>query len=254
MGYKDYRVIPPDLLLQQISGVALSEADQARHDAVRGFWPYTYHERLTAHPETGGNVINQLQLAIQTVINTPYTRRAVCTTSVPNLDPFLTEDVPCLRELQLRCIEDENGDLLFNPTTTWRSRDLYKAWSDNVLALTFLLQPVIQQISIGINRRQKVTFGSYADFSMSLHIYGQDFSRVGGDAEKGLSGFFDAFPTEDAFIARSLDSEMAKDMLVLPQLYNLLSPEQIEQNKVPQKSQDLLKRLIDGIEKGAVIC
>ena len=254
MGYKDYRVIPMDILYQQVFNVPLSAEEAARHKAVKSFWPYTYHQRLTAHPEMSGAVINQLQLAVQTVVNTPYTRRAVCTTSVPNLDPYLTEDVPCLRELQLRCVEADNGDLVLNPTTTWRSRDLYKAWGDNVLALTFMLQAVAQQISIGINRRQKVTFGSYADFSMSLHIYGQDFSHVGGDAEKGLSGFFEAFPTEDAFIARSLTSEMARDMLVLPQLYDLLSPQQIEQNKVPQKSQDLLGRLIDGIEKGAVIC
>lgn len=255
MGAKDYRVVPMDVLCQQVFNLPpKDDADLARREKYKNFWPYTYHQRLTSHPEMSGVLINQLGLAIQTVVKTPYTRRAVCTTSVPNLDPHLPEDVPCLRELQLRCVEADSGELILNPTTTWRSRDLYKAWGDNVIALTFLLQTVAQQICLGINRRQKVTLGSYADFSMSLHIYGQDFSHVGGDSAQGLSGFFDAFPTEDDFMARSLDSDMAKEMLVLPQLRNLLDPTQIEQNELPQKSQDLIGYLINGIEQGAVSC
>jgi len=97
------------------------------------------------------------------VAQIPYTRRAICTTAVPNLDPFLTEDMPCLRELQLRCVENEDGSLNLNATTMWRSRDLYKAWSDNVIAITFWLQIVAQEIAAISGRPVKL--GSYADFS-----------------------------------------------------------------------------------------
>jgi len=91
--------------------------------------------------------------------------------------------------------------------------------------------------------------GSYADYSGALHIYGQDFGAVGGDAERGLHSFFETFD-EEAFIARSLTSEMARDMLVLPQLQNLLTDRQREQWGFPPESIALLESLIRDIENG----
>ncbi|NLV42486.1 MAG: hypothetical protein GXY15_14840 [Candidatus Hydrogenedentes bacterium] len=238
MGVKDYRVVPFDKLQGAVHG------ELEAHE-----WPYTYHQRLFAHPDAGGSVVDQMALAVERVCATPHSRRAVATTSVPNLDPYLREDIPCLREVQLRCPEDADGTLVLNMNTMWRSRDLYKAWGDNIVALTFLQQVLARQIAEKTGR--KVRVGSYADYSCSLHIYGQDFGAVGGSAERGLKSFFDTFD-EESFVARSLPSEFAKDMLVLPQLQNLLTAREIEQWGFPKESQDLIRSLIADIESGTL--
>jgi len=236
MGAKDFRVLPMDQLKAAIDGELTSQQ-----------WPYTYHQRLFAHPDLDGSIVDQMALAVERVARTPYTRRAIATTSVPNIDPFLKEDVPCLREVQLRCPEDADGRLVLNLNTTWRSRDLYKAWGDNVIAITFLQSTLARQIAEITGREVKV--GSYADYSSALHIYGQDFGAVGGNTERGLQSFFDTFD-EETFIARSLTSDMALDMLVLPQLKGLLSDRQIEQWKFPPASVELIQQLITDFESG----
>lgn len=236
MGLKDYRVVPMEKLKEAVTGEFSAQE-----------WPYTYHQRLFDHPGNDGNTINQVALAVERVAQTPYTRRAVATTTMPSIDPFLKEDIPCLRELQLRCPEDADGNLVLNLSSTWRSRDLYKAWPDNLIAITFLQQTLAADIAQKAKR--KVRVGSYADYSMSLHIYGQDFGAVGGNAERGLRSFFDTFD-EETFISRSLTSEQAREMLVLPQLHDLLSERQIEQWKFPPESIALAKRLIADIESG----
>lgn len=249
MGAKDHRVIPMYLLKKIISGEELT----AEEEGFRNHWPYTYHQRFFNHLEAiNGNNVDQIALAIDCVAKTPYTRRAMCTTAVPNLDPYLTEDIPCLRELQLRCVEDGQGNLLLNVSTTWRSRDLYKAWGDNVVGLTFLFARLADAISAKCGR--PVRLGSYADYSLSLHIYGQDYTHFGGDSHQGLAGFFDNFPTEEAFISRSLTSEMAADMLVLDHLKQLKTPEQIRQWNFGPDSLAVINDLIDGIETGKYVC
>ncbi len=236
MGAKDYRVVPFDQLEQAVHGEFSAQE-----------WPYTYHQRLFAHPDAGGSVVDQMALAVERVVQTPYSRRAIATTSVPNLDPYLKEDIPCLREVQLRCPEDADGNLVLNMNTTWRSRDLYKAWGDNLIAITFLMQVLAKEIEAKGGKPVRV--GSYADYACSLHIYGQDFGAVGGSEERGLQSFFDTFD-EDGFVARSLTSEMARDMLVLPQMYDLISERQIEQWHFPPESVELIKGLIADIESG----
>ncbi len=238
MGAKDYRVLPFDTLAKAVHG------EMDAHE-----WPYTYHQRLFAHPDAGGSVVDQIALAVERIADTPHSRRAVATTSVPNLDPYLQEDIPCLREVQLRCPEDANGNLMLNMNTMWRSRDLYKAWGDNLIAITFLQQTIARQIEAKTGRSVRV--GSYADYSCSLHIYGQDFGAVGGDAERGLQSFFDTFD-EEAFVARSLPSDIARDMLVLPQLKNLLTEREIEQWQFPPESIALIEHLIADIENGTL--
>jgi len=236
MGAKDHLVLPMATLKGAIGG------ELSAHQ-----WPYTYHQRLVAHPDVDGSTIDQLSLALERVARTPYTRRAMATTAVPNLDPFLREDVPCLREVQLRCPEDADGGLALNVSTVWRSRDLFKAWPDNVVGLTFLFRTLAQRITERTGR--PVRLGSYADYSMSLHIYGQDFGQVGGDAERGLKSFFETFD-ETRYLERALSSEDAREMLVLPQLKGLLEPQQIEQWRFPETSVRLISELIAGIEAG----
>jgi hypothetical protein len=239
MGVKDHLVLPMETLKESLEG------HLSAHQ-----WPYTYHQRLFDHPAIDGSTVNQMEMAINKVVQTPFTRRAMATTAVPNIDPFLKEDIPCLREVQLRCPENENGDLMLNMNTAWRSRDLYKAWPDNVIGLTFMQSVLTRQVAEKTGRLCQV--GSYADYSFSLHIYGQDFGQVGGDAERGLRSFFDNFD-EESYIRRSMNSEDALDMLVLPQLKNLLSDPMIEQWKFGEKSIDLLKNLIAELESGTLL-
>ena len=239
MGAKDYRVLPMEQLKHAVGG-----------ELTASEWPYTYHQRLFAHPDCDGSIVNQMSIAIERVARTPYTRRAVATTAVPNIDPFLKEDVPCLREVQLRCPDDEDGNLVLNMNTMWRSRDLYKAWGDNVIAITFLQSVVARRIEKAAKRPVRV--GSYADYSSALHIYGQDFGAVGGDPERGLQSFFDTFD-EETFVARSLTSEMAMEMLVLPQLRELLTDRQMEQWRFPPESVGIIKDLIEGFVGGEYV-
>jgi len=238
MGIKDHMVVPMEQLKEALSG-ELSAKE----------WPYTYHQRLFAHPDVNGDTVDQMAMAIERIAKTPYSRRAVATTSVPNIDPYLKEDVPCLREVQLRCPEDAGGNLVLNMNTMWRSRDLYKAWPDNVIGITFLQQAVAKQIAAKSGRNVRV--GSYADYSSAMHIYGQDFGAVGGDAERGLQSFFDTFD-EESYLARSLSSEQAAEMLVLPQLRELVSDRLAAQWRFPKEALALGERLIADIESHAL--
>ncbi|MCX7825027.1 MAG: hypothetical protein N2689_05670, partial [Verrucomicrobiae bacterium] len=81
----------------------------------------------------------------------------------------LKDDQPCLGEVQLRCTEAD-GAVWLHMNTRWRSRDLFKAWGDNVIGLTFMQQVLARQLSQRIQRDVRV--GSYTDFSFSLHVYG----------------------------------------------------------------------------------
>jgi hypothetical protein len=235
LGVKDHLVLPMATLKEAIGG------ELSAHQ-----WPYTYHQRLFAHPDGDGSIIDQVALAVQRVAQTPYTRRAVATTSVPNVDPFLKEDVPCLREIQLRCPEDAEGHLVLNVSSAWRSRDLFKAWADNVVGLTFLFEILARQIQELAGKPVRV--GSYADYSFSLHIYGRDFGQVAGDTQRGLKSFFDTFD-EARYLERSLTSEDAREMLVLPQLQELITTRKDEWNFPPQ-SIKLVEGLIADIQSG----
>jgi len=239
MGIKDHMVLPMEKLKEALTG-ALSARE----------WPYSYHQRLFDHPDVNGDTIDQIAMAVERVAQTPYTRRAVATTSVPNIDPFLTEDVPCLREVQLRCPEDAEGNLVLNMNTMWRSRDLYKAWPDNLIGVTFLQSVLARQIAAKAGRPVRV--GSYADYAASLHIYGQDFGAVGGDTERGLQSFFDTFD-EASYLSRSLTSEMARDMLIVPQLKQLISASGVEDWRFPPSAIALGEQLIEDLESGKYV-
>ena len=238
LGVKDHLVVPTDELRRARGGEFSAQE-----------WPYTYHQRLFSHPAADGSAVDQIAIAIERVAQTPYTRRAVATAAMPDVDVFLQEDVPCLREMQLRCPEDEAGNWVLNLSTAWRSRDLYKAWSDNVLAITFLQSTIARQIAEKANRPVRV--GSYADYTFAMHIYGQDFGAVGGDDERGLQSLFDTFD-EDSYIARSLDSDQALEMLVLPQLKALCNEPLCSQWRFPKDAVHLLDTLIVDLESGRI--
>ena len=54
--------------------------------------------------------------------------------------------------------------------TTWRSRDLFRAWEANVNGMIRIQKYVADQLGLEM--------GHYLDFSNSLHIYGNTISEV----------------------------------------------------------------------------
>ncbi|MEK6893708.1 MAG: thymidylate synthase [Nanoarchaeota archaeon] len=200
MGFKDHLVLPYDKLITQLKKGELEATE----------WPYSYHQRLFAYPLSDGTNLNQMNLLLDRLANNPITRRAVASTAVPAIDCLLEDDMPCLREVQLRCTEEE-GKIYLHMDTKWRSRDLYKAWPDNVIALTFMQQCLAKQLSDKMSREVRV--GSYSDYSSSLHIYGQDYTTKGVEKYINLG--------EEPAIKRAKSSDTIAQALIIPQLEEL---------------------------------
>lgn len=160
-------------------------------DPSAGKWTYTYHERLFAYcpvedirdSETPKpfKAIDQIQYIIDSLADASFTRRAQGITWMPTADCD-TDDPPCLQRIWCRMLEDENGDLVLNMNTHWRSRDLYKAWFMNVYALTDLQRVIAEKISEKIGKPVRV--GRYVDICDSLHIYGSYFEDAGREIGK----------------------------------------------------------------------
>jgi len=108
--------------------------------------------------------INQIEYIIQKLKEKPYSRRAQAITWRPLVDPYHL-DPPCLQRIYMRIIE---GKLIMQ--TTWRSRDLFRAWEANVNGMVRIQKYVADQL--------RVEMGHYLDFSNSLHIYGNTISEV----------------------------------------------------------------------------
>jgi thymidylate synthase (methanogen type) len=108
--------------------------------------------------------INQINYIIQKLKEKPYSRRAQAITWRPLVDPFHI-DPPCLQRIYMRI---KGGKLIMQ--TTWRSRDLFRAWEANVNGMIRIQKFVANQLDVSI--------GHYLDFSNSLHIYGNTISEV----------------------------------------------------------------------------
>ncbi len=108
--------------------------------------------------------INQIEYIIEKLKEKPYSRRAQAITWRPLVDPFHF-DPPCLQRIYMRIKE---GKLLMQ--TTWRSRDLFRAWEANVNGMIRIQKHVAEQLNVEI--------GHYLDFSNSLHIYGNTIKEV----------------------------------------------------------------------------
>lgn len=229
MGAKDHLVLPLDKLRIALNSGKFEPTE----------WPYAYHQRLFSYPLQDGRTIDQVKAALERLARDSITRRAVVSTAVPEIDCFMKEDAPCLREIQFRCTEGEEG-LFFHMDTKWRSRDLFKAWPDNVIALTYLQQVLAKRLEEKIG--QKVAVGSYSDYSSSLHIYGQDIN------EKSVKKYI--ANGEESAIQKALTSDEAKELLVLPQLKEL---RQESTWSFEETSIALIDRIIADLESGSMI-
>jgi thymidylate synthase len=191
-GAHDYWVKPVDEILKG-------------QDSKDTRWTYTYHERLSEY-RIEDKVINQIGYMIDKLSQTAYTRRAQAITWNPKLDPP-TDDPPCLQRLWGRLCEDGGGGFVFNMNSHWRSRDLFKAWFENVIALTTLMRKIAEILQEKIG--QPVRVGRYMDIADSLHIYGSYFREIEGDPEKGIKSFFETLESR-SFEQRTWDSGFIK--------------------------------------------
>jgi len=195
-GAHDYWVKPVEEILKA------AESEDTR-------WTYTYHERLFDY-RIEDHVVNQIDHIIQKLSQTGYSRRAQAITWNPKLDPP-TDDPPCLQRIWGRLCEDGSGGYVLNMNTHWRSRDLFKAWFENVIALTTLMKKMAVAISENIGKSVRV--GRYMDISDSLHIYGSYFREIEGNPEKGIQSFFEALESR-SFEERTWSSDFIKPFFI----------------------------------------
>ncbi len=125
--------------------------------------------------------INQIEYIIQKLKEKPYSRRAQAITWRPLVDPFHS-DPPCLQRIYMR-VKDEQ--LIMQ--TTWRSRDLFRAWEANVNGMIRIQKYVADQLNVEV--------GHYLDFSNSLHIYGNTIDEL-KDMLKRMKNKGEYFPEE----------------------------------------------------------
>jgi thymidylate synthase len=199
-------------------------------ESVDTRWTYTYHGRLFEY-EIEDEIIDQVDYLIKKLSETGFSRRAQAITWNPKLDPP-TDDPPCLQRIWGRLIEDGAGGLVFNMNTHWRSRDLFKAWFENVIALTALMRKIAERISEETS--QPVRLGRYVDISDSLHIYGSYFKELEGDAERGIKSFFDKLESR-SFEERTWSSEFVRPHFIDDGVGKGLRPMLDREKDMPEK-------------------
>jgi thymidylate synthase len=230
-GAHDYWVKPREEILKGV-------------ESVDTRWTYTYHKRLFEY-EIEGAVVDQIAYMIDRLSKTPYTRRAQGITWNTKLDTP-TDDPPCLQRIWGRLIEDDEGDLVFNMNTHWRSRDLYKAWFENVIAMTTLMRKIAERIS---ERTSKpIRLGRYVDISDSLHIYGSYFRDLEGDAERGVRSFFDLLGSR-SFEERTWTSDFVRPHFIDDGVGKGLRPLLAREPEMPQQVRESIARELEAMEQ-----
>ena len=108
--------------------------------------------------------VDQIKYIIKKLKESPHSRRAQAITWRPIVDPY-HDDPPCLQRIFMRI---KDGKLMMQ--TTWRSRDLFRAWEANVNGMIRIQKYVAGELGVKV--------GHYVDFSNSLHIYGSNLLEV----------------------------------------------------------------------------
>lgn len=234
-GAHDYWVKPKEEILKGV------ESADTR-------WTYTYHRRLFEY-EIEDQIVDQIGYMVDRLSKTPYTRRAQGITWNAKLDPP-TDDPPCLQRIWGRLIEDDEGSLVFNMNTHWRSRDLYKAWFENVIALTTLMRKIAERISERASRPVRV--GRYVDISDSLHIYGSYFRELEGDPEKGIKSFFDLLASR-SFEDRTWTSDFVRPYFIDDGVGKGLRPMLSREPDMPNAVREAIARELEAMEKDGFV-
>lgn len=144
-------------------------------------WSYSYHDRLFNWPGlfSWGEIlkgqrieipnVNQVEVFINKLAATPYTRRAQAITWVPEVDQPDPEP-PCLQRIWCRLAKTEGEKYVLEMNTHWRSNDALKAAFMNTFALTELQRVIANQI--GQKMGKEIGVGRYIGMMDSFHIYG----------------------------------------------------------------------------------
>ncbi len=193
-------------------------------------WTYTYHERLFEY-RIEDKIVNQIAYLVEKLSEAGHSRRAQAITWNPKLDPP-TDDPPCLQRIWGRLCEDEADGFVFNMNTHWRSRDLFKAWFENVIALTTLMRKIAGRIAEKIQKPVRV--GRYVDISDSLHIYGSYFREIQGDPGKGIKSFFEHLESR-SFLDRTWDSAFIRPYFIDDGVGKGLRPMLEREKDMPEK-------------------
>ena len=180
-------------------------------DPAAGKWEYTYHERLAVYSVPGiPEPINQLDYAVNALVDAPHTRRAQAITWKPWEDAGII-DPACLQRMWFRVFGDE---LVMN--IHMRSNDAFKAAFMNMYAFTDLQRAIAERLSKRLGREIRV--GQYTHIADSFHIYGAYFEEFEGFLKTLQARTFEqrTYRTEDVQeiideareqIARSLEAE-----------------------------------------------
>ncbi|MCG2815017.1 MAG: thymidylate synthase [Candidatus Aminicenantes bacterium] len=230
-GAHDYWVKPVDEIMKA------AESTDTR-------WTYTYHERLFRYV-IEDRVVDQIDYLISKLAETGYSRRAQAITWNPKLDPP-TDDPPCLQRVWGRLCEDGEGGLIFNMNTHWRSRDLFKAWFENVIAITTLMRSIANALAERTGKRVRV--GRYVDMVDSMHIYGSYFREIEGDPKKGIKSFFEQLDSQ-SFADRTWDSAFVKPFFINDGIGKGLRPMLEREKNMPQDVRTAVQKELEAMEK-----
>ncbi len=206
-------------------------------------WTYTYHGRLFDY-HIEDQVVDQIAYLIDKLAEAGHSRRAQAITWNPKLDPP-TADPPCLQRVWGRLCEDGQGGLVFNMNTHWRSRDLFKAWFENVIAITTLMRKIATTLGDRIGK--PVSVGRYVDISDSLHIYGSYFREIEGDPERGIKSFFEHLESR-SFEQRTWDSAFVRPYFVDDGLGKGLKPMLEREAEMPAKVREAVAAELEAMQ------
>jgi thymidylate synthase len=207
-------------------------------------WTYTYHGRLFEY-RIEDQVVDQIAYMVDKLTGAGHSRRAQAITWNPKLDPP-TDDPPCLQRIWGRLCKDEQGGLVFNMNTHWRSRDLFKAWFENVIAITTLMRKIAQALAAKL--QQPVKVGRYVDISDSLHIYGSYFREIQGDPEKGIKSFFEKLEGRE-YAERTWDSSFVRPYFIDDGVGKGLRPMLARESDMPEAVRETIAAELDAMEK-----
>jgi thymidylate synthase len=217
-------------------------------------WIYTYHQRLFEQPLQNGEKLDQIELMSQRLAKDLHSRRAQAITWTPWIDAYLN-DPPCLQRAWARVFENSEGKLYLNMDTDWRSRDLFKAWFENTIALTTLQQRIADRVSKLSGKN--VLVGAYTDSSNSLHIYGSYFHSIQGDESKGLKNFFANLysrpftsDSADNATSRTYTSEQVRDSFLDDGTGKGLESMLKREKDIPVVTRRLIEKDLQGLKTG----
>ena len=216
-------------------------------------WPYTYHQRLFAHPDLGRlDSSTRSSWRVERVAQTPYTRRAVATTAVPEPRPVpeggravpardpaplpggrgrATWSSTC-RRAGARATCSRPG-----PTTSSASPSCSSCWRSEIGRRTG--RPVRRRAATPTTRCRCTSTARTSSRSAA--------TRARACAASSTPS------TKRPTLARSLPSEDATELLVLPQLKGLLEPGATSSSGASRRRRcRLIEELIAGIESGAL--